>query len=233
MPNEIITTHVRKRGQLVSVDELPEQSSLMVIIRCPHGERSVRWCRRHNMCPQCCLESGVYNTSPKGRIITWGDKISQTKKGVPLTEEHKKALSEAHTGEKHSLERRVASRKNRRRGSSHPFWKDIGPIHKQLRKSMSNQIHMRLHAHSAEKSQSISKSLDYSIDDLKSHLESKFLTGMSWDNYGEWHIDHIVPDSWFNYVSDCDEEFKQCWSLDNLQPLWATDNCSKGNRFAG
>ena len=66
-------------------------------------------------------------------------------------------------------------------------------------------------------------------EDLEKHLESKFEEGMSWDNYGEWHIDHIIPQSHFDINSaDC-EEFKKCWSLENLQPLWKKDNLKKSN----
>lgn len=64
--------------------------------------------------------------------------------------------------------------------------------------------------------------LDYTVEDLKTHLESKFTSGMTWENHGEWHIDHIVPVSNFKFKSIDDEDFKKCWSLDNLQPLWAT-----------
>lgn len=73
----------------------------------------------------------------------------------------------------------------------------------------------------------------YSIEDLKKHIESKFLPQMTWENYGKWHIDHIKPKSLFNIEDQNCEEFKKCWSLDNLQPLWATDNIKKGNRFIG
>ena len=73
--------------------------------------------------------------------------------------------------------------------------------------------------------------LNYTVDDLKKHLESKFQPGMSWSNYGEWEIDHIKPDSLFKYNSTDDEEFKECWALDNLQPLWAKENRSKGNKY--
>lgn len=73
----------------------------------------------------------------------------------------------------------------------------------------------------------------YTVDDLMAHLESLFLDGMSWENRSEWHIDHIIPKSWFDYDSpDCDE-FRACWALSNLQPLWAVENMSKGNRRAG
>jgi hypothetical protein len=73
----------------------------------------------------------------------------------------------------------------------------------------------------------------YTLDDLKQHLEKQFKDGMSWDNYGEWHIDHVIPQSWFKYDSYNDREFKQCWALANLQPMWAEENISKQDRYAG
>jgi hypothetical protein len=75
--------------------------------------------------------------------------------------------------------------------------------------------------------------LGYTLEDLKQHLENQFKEGMSWDNYGEWHIDHIIPISWFEFKSYNDSEFKQCWALTNLQPLWAEENISKNNKYAG
>ena len=64
-----------------------------------------------------------------------------------------------------------------------------------------------------------------------SHLESKFTEGMTWDNYGEWHVDHKKPMTLFEFTSTDDEGFKECWALDNLQPLWGKDNLSKGTRY--
>ncbi len=76
--------------------------------------------------------------------------------------------------------------------------------------------------------------LGYSVDDLRHHLESLFQPGMSWHDYGsEWHIDHIIPKSWFNLASEngVDEyELRLCWSLENLQPLWASENLEKKDR---
>ena len=55
---------------------------------------------------------------------------------------------------------------------------------------------------------------------------------MTWDNYGEyWHIDHIKPQSLFNFESFEDDEFKECWALDNLQPLSAEENRKKSNKY--
>ena len=73
----------------------------------------------------------------------------------------------------------------------------------------------------------------YTLEDLKGYLESKFQGGMSWENYGffGWHIDHIRPISSFNITDYRCKDFRKCWSLDNLQPLWAKDNLSKGAKL--
>ena len=72
--------------------------------------------------------------------------------------------------------------------------------------------------------------LNYSLEDLKNHLEKKFNKKMNWDNYGKyWHVDHIIPASHFNQLNEL--EFIKCWSLENLQPLEAVINISKGNRY--
>lgn len=73
--------------------------------------------------------------------------------------------------------------------------------------------------------------LPYTLDDLIRHLEDKFQEGMTWENYGEWHVDHIKPMSSFNIQSPEGKEFQECWSLDNLQPLWGKDNLIKGSRY--
>ena len=74
--------------------------------------------------------------------------------------------------------------------------------------------------------------LGYKIKTLQKHLERKFQYGMTWENYGEWHIDHIVPVSAFNFEKPEDIDFKRCWSLKNLQPLWAIDNIKKRNKLS-
>jgi len=73
--------------------------------------------------------------------------------------------------------------------------------------------------------------VDFTVDQLKQHLEKKFQSGMSWENYGEWHIDHKTPVIAFNFERPEDLDFKKCWSLKNLQPMWAFDNMSKRDRM--
>lgn len=73
----------------------------------------------------------------------------------------------------------------------------------------------------------------YTVEDLMRHLESRFLPGMTWENHGHygWHIDHRRPIASFRFTSAEDPDFKECWALDNLQPLWAVDNHRKGAKL--
>ena len=73
--------------------------------------------------------------------------------------------------------------------------------------------------------------LDWTFAELVQHLESQFEPWMSWDNYGEWHIDHIIPIAAFNFKSPYDIDFKRCWALSNLRPLEARANLSKGAKL--
>jgi len=76
--------------------------------------------------------------------------------------------------------------------------------------------------------------VEYNLDRLIEHLEKRFDEKMNWDNYGRyWAVDHIKPKTLFTYNSESDIEFKQCWALDNLQPLEKIQNIKKGNRYIG
>jgi len=71
----------------------------------------------------------------------------------------------------------------------------------------------------------------FTIDEFRERFESLFTKGMTWENMGLWHIDHIKPKASFNQEELADptsEDFKKCWALENLQPLWALDNIKKG-----
>lgn len=77
-----------------------------------------------------------------------------------------------------------------------------------------------------------SRHLPFTKSELISHLENLFKDGMTWENYGEWHVDHILPVSLFKVKNEKSEDFLKCWSLSNLQPLWAFENMSKGNKIS-
>lgn len=73
------------------------------------------------------------------------------------------------------------------------------------------------------------RDLGCTISELKFYLEGQFLPGMSWENYGEWHIDHIIPLSFFD-LTDREQFLKAC-HYSNLQPLWAKENLVKANKI--
>jgi len=89
------------------------------------------------------------------------------------------------------------------------------------------------------------KYVDYSIDSLKSYLQLLFEPWMNWNNWGKynantwndndsstwtWQLDHIIPQSYFDYKSMEDDQFKICWSLDNLRPYSAKLNNLENNK---
>ncbi len=80
--------------------------------------------------------------------------------------------------------------------------------------------------------------LEYSLDDLKIHLEKYFESWMNWNNYGiydinkkTWQIDHVFPQSLLPYDSLEHPNFKKCWALENLRPLSAYENNKKQNKI--
>ena len=79
------------------------------------------------------------------------------------------------------------------------------------------------------KNNSTVKMLKYSALELKNHITSLFTEGMSWDNYGEWHIDHVKPLSSFSKNTPIDIVNALC----NLQPLWKTTREINGVTYQG
>lgn len=105
------------------------------------------------------------------------------------------------------------------------------PIYK-MRNNISHAIWKALtKGKSSKAGSSITQYLDYTIIDLKNHLEKQFDSKMTWENYGSyWHLDHIVPQSDLPYKSMEEINFKLCWSLTNLRPLEKKLNIIEGAR---
>jgi len=99
-----------------------------------------------------------------------------------------------------------------------------------LKSICSNRVYKAL---TRDKEMPTSDYIGCNTNDLRSHIEEQFVEGMTWDNYGEWHIDHIIP------VMAVDEDgtkpdietISKRLHYTNTQPLWARDNLSKGNRI--
>ena len=67
--------------------------------------------------------------------------------------------------------------------------------------------------------------------ELRAHIEKQFSHGMTWKNYGEWHVDHKRPCASFNLTDRVQQH--ACFHFSNLQPLWGPENLSKGDQWDG
>jgi hypothetical protein len=108
--------------------------------------------------------------------------------------------------------------------------KDTDPAYK-LIANFRTAIYQVLKENNIEKNKHYFDILRYTPEELISHLENLFTDGMTWENYGEWHVDHKTPISSFNFESIDDDSFMECWSLENLQPMWGKENIVKGSKI--
>jgi hypothetical protein len=104
-------------------------------------------------------------------------------------------------------------------------------INYKLKITLRHRVCMTIKKQSGKKAKKTIELLGCSIEKCRQHLESLFQEGMTWNNHGlyGWHIDHIIPCSSFNLTNL--EEQKKCFHYTNLQPLWAENNLSKGNKI--
>ncbi len=98
-----------------------------------------------------------------------------------------------------------------------------------LVKTIRSRLSTALKSKNCIKNNSTIDYLGCSISHLKGYLEAKFKEGMTWDNHGEWHVDHIKPCASFNLTDESD--INKCFHYTNLQPLWASENLSKGSKI--
>lgn len=159
-----------------------------------------------------------------------------SKVGIMVSNETRKKMSEAALGNRNSAHNYIKKDKQKKDKKKRIYIRNdklLSDIQRKIRHNMRSLLWSKIKKRNINKNNKTFNILGYTPDELKAHLESKFQPGMSWDNYGQfgWHIDHIIPDSWFKYDSIEDEDFKKSWSLDNLQPLWAQDNHSKSNKI--
>jgi hypothetical protein len=141
------------------------------------------------------------------------------------SEENREGLREYHTewrkdNENHAKRQRDYERKRR---AEDPKYR--------LAARTRTAVYTCLKEANVAKYRSTFETLGYTLEELMNHLEKQFVEGMAWENYGQWHVDHKIPMARFNFTSVDDPEFKLCWCLDNLQPLWGPDNLSKGIKF--
>jgi hypothetical protein len=108
-------------------------------------------------------------------------------------------------------------------------WLETGDNH--LKVNLRACIYRAVKNQYSEKAYKSMELLGCTIQELRDHLESQFTEGMTWDNMGRggWHIDHIIPCAFFDLTKPSHQ--KVCFNWQNLQPLWESDNCAKGDKI--
>jgi hypothetical protein len=142
--------------------------------------------------------------------------MSLAQKGRIITDKHKQKISLAKGGTGIIYKNKNDYFKNQRKID----------INFKIREYLRSRIWHALKG--KNKSESTMKLLGCHIDLLRLYLQSKFQPGMSFSNYGKWHIDHIIPCARFDLSKP--EEQKICFNYKNLQPLWAEENLKKGSK---
>jgi hypothetical protein len=181
-------------------------------------------------------ENGVI-FGQSGRRFIGGKKVADKKwreKNKDYTSKGHKKWSEKnrdHLNEYHQKWREKNIDKHReykRKYEKHR--KDTDPLYK-LISNFRTAIYQVLKENRVDKNQSYFDVLQYTPEQLIVHLEKQFTEGITWENYGEWHVDHKQPISSFNIQEMGDSEFMKCWSLENLQPMWGEENIRKSNKI--
>ena len=183
------------------------------------------------------LKENEVKMDTPGRRYYGGKKTSDKKYYESNKEKISKYYSEWRENKKEQLkeyqkkwreENRDKLRKTKRdyernRKSSDPLYKLIS--------NFRTAIYQVLKESNVEKNRHYFDILQYTPEELIIHLELQFKDTMSWDNYGEWHVDHKLPITSFNIEEMGDKEFMKCWALENLQPMWGDENIRKSNKI--
>ena len=166
-------------------------------------------------------QSAQYYADNKNKVLETNKKYRNTEKGKEI-------------GRACSLKRRKSGKEN----IAHKTKRDNDPEFR-IKCLLRNRLFYKLKVKNIEKSASTITLTGCSLSYLKQHLESQFIEGMNWDNFGKikakennfpdwWDIDHIKACANFNLIIP--EEQQKCFHFTNLQPLWHIDNLKKGKK---
>ena len=167
-----------------------------------------------NECKECCKKRNreYYLKHRESRIKASQENYQQNKK------ERLEYAAQYRKDNKDSISKKYAQYMHKRRKSD-PLFK--------LTTTCRTRIFQALQRRSYKKTKCSLELVGCSWLELQQHLESQFTEGMSWDNYGEWHVDHIIP----LCSAATEEEMLELFHYTNLQPLWAADNLKKQGKL--
>jgi len=149
--------------------------------------------------------------------------INKSKIWYEQNKEHRKQYLKEYREKNAEKIREVKRNYEKTRKANDPIYKLIS--------NFRTAIYQVLKENNVDKNGHYFEVLKYTPEELINHLEKQFTDGMTWDNYGQWHVDHVMPISVHDIHEIGDDEFMRCWSLSNLQPMWGDENIRKSNKI--
>jgi hypothetical protein len=181
-------------------------------------------------CKKCMIEEcKIYQENNKELILKRGKIYRENNKEIikgKIIEYYKSNPEKYNERKKYSEEHR---KKNLKYYSDYHKHRIKNDVNFRLIKILRSGLNKIIHNNNLTKTNKTTEFLGCNVLELKNHLECQFKEGMSWDNHGlfGWHIDHIKPLS----SAKTEKELYILCHYTNLQPLWAKDNLSKGNKI--
>jgi hypothetical protein len=177
--------------------------------------------KRDNLRPECKKCTNAHQKEYSKNPEVKHRKKQTSKRWVKNNEERSRQIKKQHYENNKSKYIERAKRWKKEKCNSDPSYKVL--------LSCRSRLNGIVREREGSKPDSTLSIIGCSTNELKSHLEKQFTDGMSWKNYGDWHVDHIRPCCSFDLTDP--EQQKECFHYTNLQPLWAEDNYAKGGRY--
>lgn len=182
-----------------------------------YNKQSSSWDKLGRMCRKCYCE---YKTDKRKNDEKYKQSDILYKKKYEQSG-RRKEISKIRYEEKKDEILKKCIAYNKKKYNTDPYFKVVCYIRTRISKLLKQK--------NADKYNKFYTYLGCSKQDFILYFQAKFKEGMTWENHGEWHIDHIKPCASFNLLDE--NEQKKCFHYTNLQPLWASENLSKGSKY--
>lgn len=184
-----------------------------------------------NECISCHKNNrDLYRKNNRDEILkkkrVYGQKYRKTKEYKILDAKYR---SDPEYNKRHNIACKKYYNKIKIKIFKHERLRRLSDIDFRIRVNLRSRLRSAIKGQSGKKAYKSIKLLGCTIKNVKIHIEQQFVDGMSWDNYGLWEIDHIIPCASFDLTKP--EEQKKCFNYTNLQPLWKIDNRTKSNKI--
>ena len=223
---------LRSQCKMCCRKKLPVHTASTKVCRICNEEKELSLlAKNENICKRCnCIQIKKYREENPEKVAEQRKKYHEKNK-----EEHNQKAREYHEANKEEIkqQRKEYYEENKediiKKAYEHKKKRLMeDPLFKLLER-LRGRILIAIKSQAGEKAAKSIELLGCSIEHVRDHLESQFTEGMTWENHGEWHIDHMRPCASFNLEEP--EDQKKCFHWTNLQPLWAADNLAKGARL--